>query len=43
MRKHLDWYCRGFEGAPSLRAKLMHVNNALDVEALLAPYLTGGA
>ncbi len=39
MRKHLAWYARGFQGAGALRAKLVRVNDADEVESLLAPYL----
>jgi tRNA-dihydrouridine synthase len=35
MRKHLAWYCRGFDGARELRAKLMQTNSATEVETIL--------
>ena len=35
MRKHLAWYCRGFEGAKEIRARLMQANSAKDVEEIL--------
>jgi nifR3 family TIM-barrel protein len=41
MRKHLGWYCRGFQGASALRAKIVRVQNAEEVETLLAPYFQG--
>jgi len=42
VRKHLAWYCRGFPGASDLRARLVRVRSADEVEALLAPYQTVG-
>jgi len=39
MRKHLDWYCRGFPGAAAVRARLMQVNNPSEVEAILQPLM----
>jgi nifR3 family TIM-barrel protein len=41
MRKHLGWYCRGFQGAGALRAKIVRVRNADEVETLLAPFFQG--
>lgn len=35
MRKHLAWYCKGFEGAVELRTKLMQTNSAAEVEKLI--------
>ncbi len=35
MRKHLAWYCRGFDGARELRMKLMQTNSVSDVESIL--------
>lgn len=35
MRKHLGWYCKGFDGAKELRSKLMLSNSAQEVEVLL--------
>ena len=35
MRKHLAWYCRGFDGARELRSKLMQTNSAKEVETIL--------
>lgn len=32
IRKHLGWYCKGFEGAKDLRVKLMQAENFQDVE-----------
>jgi tRNA-dihydrouridine synthase len=31
MRKHLAWYCKGFDGAVEMRSKLMLTNNVQDV------------
>lgn len=39
LRKHLGWYCKGFEGAKELRMKLMQTENAAEVEALIKPLL----
>lgn len=35
MRKHLAWYCRGFDGARELRTKLMLANSSKEVETIL--------
>ncbi len=35
MRKHLTWYCRGFDGARDLRKKLMQTNSSEEVENIL--------
>jgi tRNA-dihydrouridine synthase len=35
MRKHLAWYCKGFEGAAKIRARLMRVNNVRDIRTVL--------
>ncbi|MFH1410277.1 MAG: tRNA-dihydrouridine synthase [Patescibacteria group bacterium] len=35
MRKHLSWYCRGFDGARETRVKLMQSNSSDEVEAIL--------
>jgi tRNA-dihydrouridine synthase len=35
MRKHLAWYCSGFEGAKELRKKLMQVKNSKEVGQIL--------
>lgn len=35
MRKHLAWYCRGFDGAREVRAKLMQSSSAAEVEQIL--------
>jgi tRNA-dihydrouridine synthase B len=40
MRKHLFDYCRGFDGASELRAKLTKVSNLSEVEAVIIPLLT---
>lgn len=39
MRKHLGWYCKGFDGAKELRKELMQVDNADQVEAIVQKYL----
>lgn len=36
IKKHLAWYCGGFEGARELRMKLMQSNSGLEVEKLLS-------
>ncbi len=38
MRKHLGWYCRGFDAAKEVRAKLFTANSAADVEMVLKEY-----
>jgi tRNA-dihydrouridine synthase len=40
MRKHLGWYCRGFQGASELRAKMVRVKSAEEAESLLTPYIS---
>jgi len=35
MRKHLAWYCRGFDGARELRKELMQTNSSKEVEKVL--------
>ncbi len=35
MRKHLAWYCKGFDGARELRKELMQTNNSEDVKKIL--------
>ncbi len=35
MRKHLAWYCKGFEGAKQLRMKFMKVNTLSDISKVL--------
>ena len=35
MRKHLAWYCRGFDGAREIRTRLMQTNSATDVREIL--------
>lgn len=37
MRKHLAWYCKGFEGAVETRSKLMLTNSAEEVEQIVEP------
>jgi nifR3 family TIM-barrel protein len=36
MRKHLAWYCKGFEGAVEMRAKLMLTNSVSEVEQIVS-------
>ena len=36
MRKHLAWYCTGFEGSRALRDRLMKVVNLTDLDNLLS-------
>ncbi len=40
MRKHLGWYCRDFPYAAALRADMVTVHHARDVERLLNTYRT---
>ncbi len=35
MRKHLAWYCRGFDGAKEVRMQLMQANGAEEVRGIL--------
>jgi tRNA-dihydrouridine synthase len=35
MRKHLAWYCRGFDGAREVRKELMQANSSEEVEGIL--------
>lgn len=39
IRKHLAWYCHGFEGARALRGRLMQAKNASEVEALINEFI----
>lgn len=39
MRKHLGWYCKGFDGAKEVRKELMQVENADQVEEIVRKYL----
>ncbi|MDD5341548.1 MAG: tRNA dihydrouridine synthase DusB [Patescibacteria group bacterium] len=39
MRKHLAWYCRGFEGASALRQKLIRVESLNDIKNILSSHL----
>ncbi len=39
MRKHLAWYCRGFDRAAEIRIQLMQVNNLTDVKKILEPLI----
>ena len=41
MRKHLLWYCRNLPGAAELRAPMVRVKSAADVEAILDNYING--
>lgn len=38
MRKHLGWYCRGFDGARELRRQLMQTNSSEEVENVFAEF-----
>ena len=35
MRKHLAWYCRGFDGAKEIRTQLMQCDSTSDVKRIL--------
>ncbi len=35
LRKHMAWYCRGFDHAAEVREKLMHINTVDDVRRIL--------
>jgi tRNA-dihydrouridine synthase len=36
LRKHLAWYCRGFEGAAEVRSRLVQINTLEDVENIIS-------
>ena len=38
MRKHLAWYCKGFEGAVELRMKLMQTSSVKEVEGIITNF-----
>lgn len=38
MRKHLAWYCKGFEGAVEMRTKLMQTNSADEVQEIVGRF-----
>ncbi len=40
MRKHLAWYCKGFDGAREMRKELMQTNSSKDVEKILNQFTT---
>lgn len=40
MRKHLGWYCKGFDGARELRSKLMQTNSSEEVEAVFKDFMS---
>ena len=39
LRKHMAWYCKGFDGAAEVRAKLMSITSVEDVERILKPLI----
>ncbi len=39
LRKHMAWYCKGFDGAAETRVKLMTVKSAQEVEDIVKPLL----
>jgi len=39
MRKHLAWYCKGFDGARELRKELMQTNSSEEVEEIFDGFL----
>ena len=41
MRKHLLWYCRDLPGTAELRAPMVRVKSAADVETVLDDYIKG--
>ncbi len=40
MRKHLGWYCRGFDGARELRKNLMQTHSSDEVKTLFDEFLS---
>lgn len=39
LRKHLAWYCRGFDNASDLRSQLIRVNSPQEVENIINSFL----
>lgn len=40
MRKHLGWYCSGFDGAKELRKKLMQTNSSEEIKCIFDEFLS---
>jgi tRNA-dihydrouridine synthase len=38
LRKHMAWYCKGFENASELRSKLVRVNTVEDINTIYHEY-----
>lgn len=38
MRKHMAWYCKGFDGARELRTQLMQTNNSKEAEVIFKQF-----
>jgi nifR3 family TIM-barrel protein len=41
LKKHLGWYCKGFDGAKETRMELMQANSANDVKTIVKSILSG--
>jgi tRNA-dihydrouridine synthase B len=41
LKKHLGWYCKGFDGAKELRTQLMAAQNVVAVETIISTFLGG--
>lgn len=39
LRKHLAWYCKGFDGASEMRVRLLQTQNAQEVKDALQPMI----
>lgn len=37
LRKHMAWYCKGFDGAAEIRARLMSIQSVADVRQIVQP------
>ncbi len=42
MRKHLGWYCKGFPGAATMRARMVRAYNSEDVHRIVEEYHVSG-
>ncbi|CAN5185573.1 tRNA dihydrouridine synthase DusB [soil metagenome] len=40
LRKHMAWYCKGFEHSAEMRVRLMTVKSAKEVEEIVAPIIS---
>lgn len=40
LRKHMAWYCKDFDGAKSVRTKMIRVNNSKDVKEIVDEFIS---